>query len=93
MYTYDPRDEAQPLKLVSKKPVGRFRDFAMKEGRFAMLTRSKPDRAEKLFELSQADIEARWRFYEQLAAAGATGEEPAGDGNGKQSTTTKEVEA
>ena len=43
LYHFDPRDEAHPFQLASKKPVGAFKDFAMKEARFAMLARSKPD--------------------------------------------------
>jgi pyruvate-ferredoxin/flavodoxin oxidoreductase len=32
-----------------------------------MLTRAHPERAEHLFQLAQADIDARWELYEQLA--------------------------
>jgi pyruvate-ferredoxin/flavodoxin oxidoreductase len=39
----------------------------MMEGRFAMLARSKPAEAEKLFDLAQQDINERWRLYEQMA--------------------------
>ena len=35
LYSFDPRDEAHPFQLASKKPVGAFKDFAMKEARFA----------------------------------------------------------
>ena len=96
LYSYDPREEPHPFKLASKKPAGRFRDFAMKEGRFAVLTRSKPDRAEELLALGQKDIEARWQFYEQLAAVNwdvAETDEGGKAGDGKPSTSTKEVEA
>ena len=44
LYHFDPRDEAQPFQLASKKPTGDFKEFAMKEARFAMLARSKPER-------------------------------------------------
>ena len=33
-----------------------------------MLTRTDPARAELLMALAQADIDERWRFYEQMAA-------------------------
>ena len=39
----------------------------MTEGRFAMLTRSDPERAEVLLAEAQADVDERWRYYEQLA--------------------------
>ncbi len=39
----------------------------MKEARFNILTRSKPETAARLFHLAQDDINARWHFYEQLA--------------------------
>jgi hypothetical protein len=44
--------------------------------------------------LGKGDIQARWQFYEQLAAV-ARGPAPEGDGgNGsKTAQTTKEVEA
>ena len=56
-----------PFHLDSRKPTGRFKEFAMKEARFAMLARSKPEQAERLLELAQQDIDERWHFYEQLA--------------------------
>ncbi|MFW6170923.1 MAG: pyruvate:ferredoxin (flavodoxin) oxidoreductase [Planctomycetota bacterium] len=85
LYHYDPRDEAQPFHLDSKPPKGSFKDLAMKQARFAMLARSKPDEAERLMALGQKDINERWRLYEQMAAMtwtpDAKGE---GDGNGKE---------
>ena len=33
-----------------------------------MLRRSDPERAELLGNLAQADVDERWRYYEQLAA-------------------------
>jgi pyruvate-ferredoxin/flavodoxin oxidoreductase len=97
LYHYDPRDKEQPFHLDSKTPKGAFKEFAMKEARFAMLARSKPEQSERLLRLGQEDIDARWAFYEQLAAAdrsvAATMAEK-GDGNGSKATgTTKEVGA
>ena len=43
------------------------RDYVLAEGRFAMLARSDPERADRLFALAQADVNERWRYYEQLA--------------------------
>jgi len=81
LYHYDPNDPQTPFHLDSKKPTGDFREFAMKQARFAMLARSKPEQADKLLTLGQQDISSRWNYYEQLAGVthGAAG---AADGNG-----------
>ena len=39
----------------------------MSEARFAMLSRSDPERAEELFRLAQNDIDDQWHYYEQMA--------------------------
>ena len=39
----------------------------MTEARFAVLMRSDPETAEKLFDLAQRDIDDQWHFYEQMA--------------------------
>ncbi len=67
LYHYDPRDKEKPFHLDSKPPKGSFKDFALKQARFAILARSKPERAEELFAMAQEDIYERWRIYEMLA--------------------------
>ena len=67
LYHFDPREQAHPFHLDSRKPVGTFKDFALKEARFAMLANSKPEASARLLELGQQDIDERWHFYEQLA--------------------------
>ncbi|MEQ8790056.1 MAG: pyruvate:ferredoxin (flavodoxin) oxidoreductase [Pirellulaceae bacterium] len=70
LYRYDPRvahDGGHPMHLDSRKPAGKFQDFASKEARFAMLARTNPQRAEQLFALAQKDIDDQWHYYEQLA--------------------------
>ncbi len=70
LYRYDPRLGAEgkrPFRLDSRKPSLKFEDFAQKEARFAMLARTQPAEAERLFRLAQEDIDERWRLYEQLA--------------------------
>lgn len=59
--------EGAPFKLDCRKPTMPFKEYALKEARFAMLARSKPAEADKLFELAQQDIDERWRLYEQLS--------------------------
>ena len=68
LYRYDPRlEDHHPFHLDSKKPSIRFKEFAWQEARFAMLARSQPEEAERLFRLAQEDIDERWSLYEQLA--------------------------
>jgi pyruvate-ferredoxin/flavodoxin oxidoreductase len=56
-----------PFHLDSKAPSMSLADFVADEGRYAMLARANPDHARELLTLAQADINERWRYYEQLA--------------------------
>jgi len=71
LYHYDPRlgmgGATQPLKLDSRKPTMPVERFTMKEGRYAMLAQADPQRAKQLTIAAQADADARWRLYEQMA--------------------------
>jgi pyruvate-ferredoxin/flavodoxin oxidoreductase len=94
LYSYDPRNAEQPFQLASRKPTGDFKEFAMKEARFNMLARSRPQEAERLLALGQNDINTRWQLYEQLAALTHGPAAEGGDGNGAhKAQTTKEVDA
>jgi len=81
LYRYDPRREEageNPFQLDSQKPRVAFREFAAKEGRFAMLKHANPDGADELMARAQRDVDEQWRIYEQLAQAtgnGSNGEE------------------
>ncbi|HUU62296.1 MAG TPA: pyruvate:ferredoxin (flavodoxin) oxidoreductase [Acidimicrobiia bacterium] len=71
LYRYDPRlaaDGGNPLQLDSRPATIPVREFTMKEARFAMLTRSNPERAEELAEAAQQDAVERRHLYEALAA-------------------------
>jgi pyruvate-ferredoxin/flavodoxin oxidoreductase len=76
LYHYDPRlamgGGSQPLKLDSRKPTVPLDQFTMKEGRFAMLAQADPVRAKQLAKKSQADSDARWTLYEQIAGVHRT---------------------
>ena len=76
LYHYDPRlgmgGADHPLKLDSRKPTMPLEQFTMKEGRFAMLAQADPDRAKALARQAQADADARWTFYEQVAGVHRT---------------------
>jgi len=72
LYHFDPRlgmgGADQPLKLDSRKPTLPLEHFTMKEGRFAMLAQADPARARTLNRQAQAEADARWQLYEQVAA-------------------------
>jgi pyruvate-ferredoxin/flavodoxin oxidoreductase len=70
LYRYQPTESAtgQPFVLDSPEPSLALQTFAASEARFAILGRTDPARAEHLLALAQADIDERWRYYEQLAA-------------------------
>jgi pyruvate-ferredoxin/flavodoxin oxidoreductase len=70
LWRYDPRqaeEGGRPMQLDSKAPTMPLREFQAKEARFAMLARSRPNQAEELLRLAQADADERRRLYEQLA--------------------------
>jgi pyruvate-ferredoxin/flavodoxin oxidoreductase len=69
LYRYDPRNE-KPLRLDSKRkrPVS---DFLAEENRFASLQRSRPETAEELDDLEQADTDSHWARLEQMVAGQA----------------------
>ena len=70
LYRFDPRRidvDQHPFHLDSRKPKIPFAEVAAKEARYAMLTRSDPERAAVLLELAQDDIDERWELYEQFA--------------------------
>jgi pyruvate-ferredoxin/flavodoxin oxidoreductase len=74
LYRFRPSElaEGRPFNLDSRPPSIPVRDFVESEGRFAILERTHPERAEELAALLQADADERWRYYEQLAAVQRT---------------------
>ncbi len=70
LYRYDPRrkDAGQnPFQLDSRAPKVSFRDYALNENRYRMLTLANPDEAENLFDAAQANVDAQWQRYQALA--------------------------
>ncbi|MBN1464281.1 pyruvate:ferredoxin (flavodoxin) oxidoreductase, partial [candidate division KSB1 bacterium] len=70
LFRYNPllAEQGQnPLKLDSKPPTISFEEFAYGETRFKMLTKSDPAQAKKLVVGAQAEVNARWKLYEQWA--------------------------
>jgi len=99
LYRYDPRlgmgGADQPLKLDSRKPTIPLEQFTMKEGRYAMLAQADPVRAKELARAAQADADARWQLYEQIAGVHRVVAEPSA-GNGEAAaaqTPTQETKA
>ena len=83
LYHYDPRlgmgGADQPLKLDSRKPTIPLEQFTMKEGRYAMLAQADPARAKELSKAAQADADARWQLYEQIAGVHRVVAEPSAE--------------
>ena len=59
-YRFDPRKEENAFTLDSKEPTTSYRDFIMGEVRYNSLTRSFPERAEKLFTEAEQGAKARY---------------------------------
>ena len=70
LFRYDPRLEAEgknPFQLDSKAPTASYRDFIMGEVRYNALTRSFPERAEKLFAEAEEGAEKKYAHLKQLS--------------------------
>ena len=66
LYHYDPRKE-NPMTLDSKEPTMDYLDFVAGENRFALLTKSFPEEAERLFEQGKEDARRRFDHYRRMA--------------------------
>ena len=66
LYHYDPRKE-NPMTLDSKEPTMDYLDFVVGENRFASLTKSFPEEAERLFEQGKEDALRRFDHYRRIA--------------------------
>ena len=66
LYHYDPRKE-NPMTLDSKEPTMDYLDFVVGENRFASLTKSFPEEAERLFEQGKEDALRRFDHYRRMA--------------------------
>ena len=70
MFRYDPRLAAEgknPFTLDSKAPTESYRDFILGEARYSSLTRSFPERAEKLFEKAEVEAKKKRARFEKLS--------------------------
>lgn len=68
---YNPDLVAQgkaPLTLDSKKPTIPVAEYIYTENRYKALTRTKPEAAKELADQLQKEVDARFAFYEKMAA-------------------------
>ena len=96
LYRFQPSeaDHGIPFKLDSKQPSMPVAEFIASEARFAVLARTHPERAARLIELAQADVDERWRYYSQLGTIERTvaHESPGPDVDSTKPTLTRRPE-
>jgi pyruvate-ferredoxin/flavodoxin oxidoreductase len=86
LFRYNPALAAagkSPLNLDSKAPSIPYEEYAYNQTRFKMLTKSRPEAARRFLQEAQAEANARWRFYENLADLYASAAAAGGNGKGK----------
>ena len=69
LFRYNPALKAEgknPFTLDSKAPAGGYQEFLKNEARYSSLTRSFPERAEKLFKENEEAAMARWEHLQKL---------------------------
>ena len=70
LYRFNPTLKAEgknPFTLDSKEPTESFRDFLMKQVRYAAIAKQFPDVAEELFEAAEQSSKDRYESYKRLA--------------------------
>jgi len=75
LYRYNPLLAAQgknPFQLDSAAPTISFEQYAYRQNRFKMLTKSHPEEAKVLLEKAQASVSSRRKLYENFAAMPST---------------------
>ena len=71
LYRFNPERAAigeNPLSLDSRAPTRKVQEYLLQQTRFKMLTKSKPEDAERLWKLAQKDVEKRFQMYEYMAS-------------------------
>ncbi len=72
LFRYNPSlagEGKNPFSLDSSAPKIPFSEFAYRQNRFKMLTKTKPELAKQLIALAQEDVRRRWRIYEEMQRA------------------------
>ena len=70
LYRYHPERAAageNPLALDSRAPTRKVQEYLLQQTRFKMLTKSKPEDAQRLWKQAQQDVENRFHMYEYMA--------------------------
>ncbi|MFZ0804634.1 MAG: pyruvate:ferredoxin (flavodoxin) oxidoreductase [Candidatus Sulfotelmatobacter sp.] len=71
LYRFHPERAAageNPLQLDSRAPTRKVQEYLLQQTRFKMLTKSRPEQAEKLWAMAQTDADHRYRMYEYMAS-------------------------
>jgi pyruvate-ferredoxin/flavodoxin oxidoreductase len=71
LYRYNPERAGageNPLALDSRAPTRKLQEYLLQQTRFKMLTKSKPEDAQRLWKMAQQDVETRYRMYEYMAS-------------------------
>jgi pyruvate-ferredoxin/flavodoxin oxidoreductase len=79
LFRYNPdliKEGKNPLQLDSKPPSLPLKKYVYNETRYTMLAHSNPEAAQRLLELAQEDVLARWRLYEHWANMPVNGTKP-----------------
>ncbi|MBI3433256.1 MAG: pyruvate:ferredoxin (flavodoxin) oxidoreductase [Hydrogenophilales bacterium] len=79
LFRFDPRlaeTGANPFKLDSAAPSQPVKAFMESETRFAMLTRSHPEAAQRFLEQAQQDADRRFKIYQDMAQGRADASKP-----------------
>ena len=70
LYRFNPTLKAEgknPFTLDSKEPTESFRDFLMKQVRYAAIAKQFPEVAEELFDMAEDNARDRYESYKRLA--------------------------
>jgi pyruvate-ferredoxin/flavodoxin oxidoreductase len=59
-----------PFILDSPRPTLKLRDYADNELRYRMLRHTNPKAADRLMQMAQADVDRKWKPYEEMATLG-----------------------
>ncbi len=71
LFRYDPRlaeSGTNPFQLDSRAPSIPLEKYVYNETRYTMLAQSNPDAARALLKKAQADVDSRWKMYQQMAS-------------------------
>ena len=69
LYRFNPELKAEgknPFSLDSKEPKESFRDFLMKQTRYAAIAKQFPEQAEELFTMAEENSKERYESYKRL---------------------------